>query len=212
MTAETIIPEHDRIRVALFDLGGVLVELGGVSTVISWMANPVLPEELFRMWLTSPAVRAFETGKIDPDLFADQLIAEMSLQVGRDALLKELARWPTGTFPGALELLERIPRRYTRATLSNTNAVHWPEVMGRMKLESAFDHHFASHLTGKIKPDEEAFRHVTAALGCTTDEVLFLDDNQINVDAAAKCGIHAVQVRGVPAAERALREFGVLRS
>ncbi len=140
------------------------MELGGVSTVISWMATPVVPEELFRIWLTSPAVRAFETGRIDEALFADQLIAEMSLQVGRDALLKEVAQWPTGTFPGALELLERIPRRYIRATLSNTNAMHWPQVMGRMKLEKAFDHHFASHLTGKIKPDEDAFRHVTDAL------------------------------------------------
>jgi FMN phosphatase YigB (HAD superfamily) len=33
-------------------------------------------------------------------------------------------------------------------------------------LIGAFDHHFASHLTGKIKPDEEAFQHVLAALGC----------------------------------------------
>lgn len=207
---EPTLPEERAIRVVLFDLGGVLVELSGVSTVISWMANPVVPEELFRMWLTSPAVRAFETGRIEPNLFADQLITEMSLQVGREALLKELAGWPTGTFPGALELLARIPRRYTRATLSNTNAVHWPEVMGRMKLESAFDHHFASHLTGKIKPDEDAFRYVTAALGCATDEVLFLDDNQMNVDAASNCGMHAVRVQGVPAAQRALLEFRVI--
>jgi hypothetical protein len=55
------------------------------------MASPISTEELFRMWLTSPSVRAFETGRIEPDLFADQLIVEMPLQVGRDALLKELA-------------------------------------------------------------------------------------------------------------------------
>jgi glucose-1-phosphatase len=205
-----MIAEPNGIRVVLFDLGGVLVELGGVSTVISWMADPVSTEELFRMWLTSPAVRAFESGRIDPSLFAEQLILEMSFQVERDALLEEFARWPVGTFPGALELLARVPRRYTRATLSNTNSLHWPLVMGQMKLESAFDHHFASHLTGKIKPDEEAFQHVTKALGCSADEVLFLDDNQLNIDAAQKCGMHAVRVKGVPAAERALLEFRVI--
>jgi len=202
--------ESDRIRVVLFDLGGVLVELGGVPTVLSWMQNPIAPEELFRMWLTSPAVRAFETGRTDPDQFADQLIVEMSLRVGPDALLKELAGWPTGTFPGALELLARIPRRYIRATLSNTNSLHWPLVMGPMKLENAFDHHFASHLTGKIKPDAEAFQHVLGALRCRADEVLFLDDNRLNVDAAAKVGMQVVLVKGVPAAERALQDFGVL--
>jgi FMN phosphatase YigB (HAD superfamily) len=209
---ETTLPKDREIRVVLFDLGGVLVELSGVSTVISWMANPVCTEELFRIWLTSPAVRAFERGRIDPNVFADQLIVEMSLQVGRAALLKELTGWPVGTFPGALELLARIPRRYTRATLSNTNALHWPEVMGRMKLEKAFDHHFASHLTGKIKPDEDAFQHVTDALQCEADEVLFLDDNRLNVDAAKKCGLHTALVRGVPAAERALLDFGVIQS
>jgi FMN phosphatase YigB (HAD superfamily) len=205
-----VLAENREIRVVLFDLGGVLVELSGVPTVISWMANPVSVEELFRSWLTSPAVRAFETGRIEADLFADQLIVEMSLQVGRDALLKELTGWPTGTFPGALELLARIPRRYTRATLSNTNALHWPEVMGRMKLEKAFDHHFASHLTGKIKPDEDAFLHVADSLQCEADEVLFLDDNQLNVDAAKKCRMNAVRVKGVAGAERALLDFGVI--
>jgi FMN phosphatase YigB (HAD superfamily) len=207
---EPTLPKEQKIRVVLFDLGGVLVELGGVSKVISWMANPVSTEELFRMWLTSPAVRAFESGRIDPGLFAEQLILEMSFQVERDTLLEEFARWPVGTFPGALELLARVPRRYTRATLSNTNSLHWPLVMGRMKLEKAFDHHFASHLTGKIKPDDEAFRHVTAALDCAAEEALFLDDNQLNIDAAKKCGMNAVRVKGVPAAERALREFRVI--
>jgi putative hydrolase of the HAD superfamily len=80
-----------------------------------------------------------------------------------------------------------------------------------MKLEKAFDHHFASHLTGKIKPDEEAFRHVTWALGCATDEVLFLDDNQMNVDAAKKCGMQAYRVKGVDAAEAVLLKCGVIQ-
>jgi glucose-1-phosphatase len=205
-----MIAKPNGIRVVLFDLGGVLVELGGVPTVLSWMRNPIAPEELFRSWLTSPAVRAFETGRIEPDAFADQLIAEMSFQVGRDELLRELTGWPTGTFPGALELLERIPRRYTRATLSNTNSLHWPQVMGRMKLEKAFDHHFASHLTGKIKPDEEAFQHVLEALRCRADEVLFLDDNQLNVDAASHVGMQAHRVRGVEGAEAVLVKCGVI--
>lgn len=202
--------KSDGIRIVLFDVGGVLVELGGVPTVLSWMRNPIAPEELFRMWLTSPAVRAFETGRIDPDSFADELIVEMSLRVKRDQLLKELAGWPTGTFPGALELLERIPRQYIRATLSNTNSLHWPLVLGPMKLEKAFDHHFASHLTGKIKPDAEAFQHVLETLQCRADEVLFLDDNRLNVDAAAGVGMHVALAKGVPAAEHALIDFGVL--
>jgi glucose-1-phosphatase len=198
------------IRVVLFDLGGVLVELSGVPAMLSWMNNRVSPEELWRMWLTSPAVRAFETGRTPPETFAEELIAEMALPVAGDQLLREFSSWPRCLFPGALDLIARVPRRYTRATLSNSNALHWPRLMEDMRLEDAFDRHFASHLTGKIKPDEDAFHHVMNALQCVAEEVLFLDDNQLNVETARRIGMKAFRIEGLPGAERALVEAGVL--
>ena len=64
--------------------------------------------------------------------------------------------------------------------------------------------------TGKIKPDEEAFQHVLATLGCEGPETLFLDDSRLNVDAAKRVGMNAFQVQGPLEAEHALREAGVL--
>jgi putative hydrolase of the HAD superfamily len=202
----------DHIGVVLFDLGGVLVELSGVSSMLGWMENRISREELLRMWLASPVVRAFETGQVASELFADQLIVEMNLPVGRDELLDEFTRWPTGLFPGALELIGRVPRRYTRATLSNTNALHWPRLMQEMQLAGVFDHYFASHLIGKIKPDEEVFHHVTQELGCKAGEILFLDDSPLNVAAAKRVGINAVQTRGIAEAERILLDNGVIEN
>lgn len=196
----------------LFDLGGVLVELAGVPTMLRWMDNRISPEELWKMWLQSPAVRAFETGRTDAGNFAGDLIAEMALPVAREKLIEEFTFWPRGLFPGALELVSQIPSRYTRATLSNSNSVHWPRLMKELQLAEAFDRHFASHLIGKIKPDEEAFHHVTQSLQCAAEEILFLDDNKLNVEAAARMGMTAVQVHGVAAAERALREAGVVEN
>jgi putative hydrolase of the HAD superfamily len=66
-----------------------------------------------------------------------------------------------------------------------------------MRLAEAFDHHFASHLMGKIKPDEESFQHVLDMLHCDADEVLFLDDNQLNVEAAKRVGMRRRQPRSV---------------
>jgi putative hydrolase of the HAD superfamily len=205
-------PRDNRIRVVLFDVGGVLVELSGVPSMLAWMGNRVSPEELWRMWLTSPVVRAFETGRTAPETFADQLIAEMALPVERDQLLHDFERWAVGPFPGALDLVGRVPRRYTRATLCNSNALHWPRLMKDTRLAEAFDHHFVSHLVGRIKPDEDAFHYVTETLNCAANEILFLDDNQLNVEAAKKIGMSAVQVKGVAAAEEALVEAGVMES
>lgn len=200
------------IRVVLFDLGGVLVELSGVPIMLQWMGERTSPENLLNIWLRSPVVRAFETGQITAREFGDELITEMVLPVARDRLLEEFARWPRRLFPEALELVARIPRQYLRATLSNTNALHWPRLMTEMGLAKVFDHHFASYLTGKIKPDEEAFLHVTEKLGCRTQEVLFLDDSPLNVEAATRVGMEAIQVKGTAAAEHALVEFGIVQA
>jgi putative hydrolase of the HAD superfamily len=198
------------IRVLLFDVGGVLVELGGVESILGWLDFRLSPEELWRRWLQSAAVRQFETGQIDAAQFAAGMIAEFELPVGPREFLDSFIGWPTGLYPGTLEMLARIPRRYQRALLSNSNPLHWPRVLGEMKLGASFDHHFVSHLTGRIKPDREAFEHVLESLGCTPGQVLFLDDNLLNVEAARALGLHAVRVQGLEQTQRALIEQGIL--
>jgi HAD superfamily hydrolase (TIGR01509 family) len=209
ISQQSVPPPSRQIRIVLFDVGGVLVEPSGIPTMLSWMGNRVSPEQLWKMWLTSPVVRAFETGRTTPELFVDQLIAEMALAVEKHKLPQEFAEGAR-LFPGALAQISRIPRSYTRATLANSNALHWPRLMNEMQLAEAFDHHFASHLTGKIKPDEDAFQHVIDTLKCSAGEILFLDDNQLNVDAAKNVGMKAVQAKGVSATERILLDAGVL--
>ena len=196
----------DTIRMILFDIGGVLVELAGMPTLVEWTRHRKTPEQLWRHWLSSSTVRAFETGKITEHQFADRLIDEMKLPIGSDEFLDRFMRWPRGLYAGAQELLQRLQPGVGRATLSNTNALHWPLLMDKMGLKRLFDHHFPSHLTGKIKPDLNAYHQVTDTLGITPSAVLFLDDNQVNVDAARKCGFAAFMVQGVSMAEAVLAQ------
>jgi putative hydrolase of the HAD superfamily len=203
--------KSERIEVALFDLGGVLVELTGVSTLLSWTGGRMGPEEIWRRWLTSPSVRAFETGAMEPEDFADVLIAELDLPVQRAEFLDAFTYWPRGLFPGAMQLVSEIPRPIIRATLSNSNSLHWPRLMTEMGLSEAFDFHFASHLMRKIKPDTEAFEHVVLSLGSAPESILFLDDNQLNVDAALSLGIKAFRVQGIEEARIVMEQIGALR-
>lgn len=198
------------IEVVLFDLGGVLVELHGVGTMLAWLDNKVSVDELWKLWLSSPVVRQFESGRAGPEEFADQIIREMSLPVGKAEFLSTFTSWVSGLYPGALELVRSVPERFTRATLCNTSVLHWPRLMNDLELDQAFHHHFASHLTGRIKPDPEAFQHVLDTLDCKPSSVFFLDDNSLNVEAAKKIGIHAVRVRGPAEASRALTETGIV--
>ena len=50
------------IRVLLFDVGGVLVQLSGVEVMLEWLDHRISVDELWRRWLQSVPVRKFETG------------------------------------------------------------------------------------------------------------------------------------------------------
>ena len=51
---------------------------------------------------------------------------------------------------------------------------------------------------------------MAASLACEAGEILFLDDQPLNVDAARAAGLHAARVSGVQEAEAALIEAGAL--
>ena len=204
-------PATQPIRVVLFDVGGVLVQLSGVATVLGWVADRWTPAELWQRWLRSPAVRAFETGRCDADTFAADLVAELELGVEPALFLESFAGWPSGLYPGAHELVARIPGHITRALLSNSNALHWDRVIDDFGLGTLFEHRFVSHLTGRIKPDRDAFEHVISSLGCDSASVFFLDDNLMNVAAAHAAGMQGAVARGIDEAEQALRHASVIR-
>jgi glucose-1-phosphatase len=199
-------PRAASVRVVLFDVGGVLVQLSGAATVLEWVAGRLTPAELWRAWLQSPSVRAFETGRTDAATFAATLVEELDLGVPPEHFLESFAGWPTGLYPGVHELLARIP-----TALSNSNALHWPRVLDELGLGALFEHRFVSHLTGRIKPDRDAFEQVVSVLNCAAGSVFFLDDNLVNVEAARSVGMQAALVSGVTQAEQALLEAGVIR-
>jgi len=173
----------------VFDLGGVIVELRGTPILGEWLDGYHADEALWEKWLTSNAPRAFEGGKIDKEEFAKQIVEELSLNTSEEAFLKHFTALPVG--------------------LSNSNALHWPRKMNEMQLKEAFHHHFASHLMGKVKPDVEAFEEIINSLAVPADQIMFFDDNQLNVDAAKQTGIQALRIKGFAELTEALAQLRI---
>lgn len=193
----------------LFDLGGVIVELGGKPIEDAWIAGEHTSEEIWRLWLTSAAPREFEAGRSTPEEFARAIVDELALDVSPARFLERFVRWPIGPFPGALELLHALKGRYRTGIFSNSNAVHWPRKMGEMGLADAVHDHFASHLIGHVKPDPGGFERVVDTWRVDPGRILFLDDNAMNVEAAHRAGLAAEHVVGLDAVKDALGEHGV---
>jgi len=155
----------EKISHLVFDLGGVIVELSGTPILDDWLAGDNTAENIWQKWLTSTAPRSFESGRIGKDEFASMIVEELSLDVSEQEFLNHFRRLPVGPYPGALERLHTLKDRYTTALFSNSNVLHWHRKMDEMNLKDAFNHHFASHLMGKVKPDVDAFQEVIETLG-----------------------------------------------
>ena len=80
------------IEVIVFDVGGVLVELGGVNSILEWSLGRFSIEDVWRLWLASPAVRAFETGRTDADAFALAVLSELELDLEPSRFLEAFRR------------------------------------------------------------------------------------------------------------------------
>ena len=190
-------------EVILFDVGGVLVELG---------PHPLPPELGIppASYSGSRATIDFEKGLIGAEEFVQSIVDEFGLGVDIGPLIEHFRLWPTAPFPGVHDLMSGLRRRYRVAILSNTNELHWPRFDTEFGLLERCDRAFASHLLGMLKPEAAIFTHVIDALGSAPRDILFLDDNPANVDGARARGMQAELVHGFDGAARALAARGIV--
>lgn len=197
------------MKVVLFDLGNVLVEVAGFQQLAAWLGETDL-DTVVEQWLVSPAVRRFERGLCSPEAFGDAIVAEYRLPVSSKAFLDDFARWGQGLSPGAAALVDEVRLRARVACFSNSNQIHWHSQKDHREIKALFEIAFSSHEIGKVKPDREAFVYVVEALGVAPQDVVFVDDSATNVAAARAMGINAHRVRGVAAARAALADLGLV--
>jgi len=200
----------DPIDIVLFDLGGVLVDLGGVGPMKE-LAEIENDDEFWRRWLTCRWVRGFERGECSPAEFAAGIIDDWELTAEPAVFLDAFQDWPGRMFSGAEKLVVEVRAKVPVGFLSNTNALHWERHFGTWPILEKFDYRFLSFELGIVKPDRELFDLVAELLPAAADRVLLLDDNLINVNGAIDAGFLARHVRGADGARAALVEFGVLK-
>src|SRR3954451_8019124 len=196
-------------EVVVFDLGGVLADFGGLGPLRE-MSGIDSDEELGRRWLTSEPGRRFERGAATDHEWAGTLVDEWPLPMTAAELLAASPGWLVGPYDGAIELVRDVAERTRVACFSNTNRIHWEAGVAQWPLIKEFERAFVSFEIGAVKPDQEAFEVVVRELGAPAGKTLFLDDNQMNVDAARSVGMQSLRVLGVAGARAALHDAGVL--
>ncbi len=205
---------HATIQAVVFDMGGVLVELGPFTDILG-PASTLESDEFWAKWLASSVVRDFEMGRCTPSEFGDRLVADFGLEGTGEDLVSRFAAWPKGLLPGAGELVESLSGQVAAiGVLSNTNALHWESQPDATEVQALFDRQYLSFELGLAKPDASIFEHVINDLtsaGAVEEpsQILFLDDNQINVDGASAVGMTAAVAKGVDEARTCLANLGL---
>ncbi|MCL4210846.1 MAG: HAD family phosphatase [Phycisphaeraceae bacterium] len=185
------------IRVACFDLGGVLIRIcrtwaEGCARVGLPVRDPQRREETVQE--RQQVVYDYQTGRIDGPTFAQRLSEILRGAYTPEEVMNVHRAWVIEEYQGVAEALDRLKQAGLRtACLSNTNDAHWRglwdyPVMNRLDVP------LASHLLGLHKPDHAIYRAAEARFGAKGSSVLFFDDLEPNVAAAREVGWDAVHV------------------
>jgi glucose-1-phosphatase len=175
------------MRLCIFDVGGVMVDGFNVAPDIAGRFGMTVDE--LRPLLRAADYELLHTGRISSLEFWDRFRANTGLPVDDElwgAFFHPVRR------PRMYDLVRRLRRAGTRAVAgTNTLDAHY-RIHSDLGDYDVFDHTYASHLIHLAKPDPAFYRHILDAEGAAPAQTLFLDDREVNVEAAAGLGIHAV--------------------
>jgi putative hydrolase of the HAD superfamily len=194
----------------LFDLGGVLIEVG-TATLRELGGRDKSDAELWEIWLTCPVVEEYESGKLGDDEFAAGVLKTFGSAMPAEEFLRSFAAWPIGFYPGITELLRRLRHDFKLAYLSNSNPLHYQRFQNEWQLDTYFDYHFASFHMGCVKPQRRIFELVLERLPFEAKDIFFVDDNRLNVAAARELGIAAEVARGSSELMTVLQRRGIVK-
>ncbi len=194
-----------------FDIGGVMLPYS-IPQQKQFIADSIGVEledviRAYRKYLP-----LLEIAALDTEEFWEGLISE----TGSTASAKETVHIWTDHYirenpvlPRMLHLVDTLRAKgYRTGILSNIDAAHGVINLHRHIFDH-FDEVLLSYQVGVRKPDSAAFRLLANRLDVELEELAFVDDLPLNVDAAQALGINAVLFDSYDGLLLALKKIGV---
>jgi glucose-1-phosphatase len=195
------------IKLYLFDLGGVIVDLNSDLCFKSFAKLFNLPvPEIQEIIASNGSFLKYELGLSSSRQFFHDILSEFKIKVEYNDLCKTLNTMILGIPNERIRLIEKLKnKRISVACLSNINAIHMDRIDEILMKSSSYsglkdlmDLCFLSNEMGLKKPDIRAFHKVLEITGTIPEEILYFDDLEENVMTARSLGIQSHLVRDVP--------------
>jgi glucose-1-phosphatase len=197
------------IKNIIFDFGGVIIPVDPMAYaggMVDLGCRDI--KSLHEQFMRDQVYMRFETGQISPEEFRkllrtsiDNHATDEHLDQAWNLILGEIS-------PLRVKFLESLRNDFRTFLLSNTNKIHYDyynekfcRSFGYHSLDDLFEKAYYSFKIGLYKPYPEIYDFVLKDSGLNPEETVFIDDNLSNIQAAAKCGIRALQLTDIESLE-----------
>lgn len=187
------------IKALIFDMGGVLVDLDIEDCKRAFRSGLGFDgiDDIIDACHQKGIYGDLEEGKLSAEEFRSIVLAgsrEGAVEADVDEAMSHIL---VGIDPYKVDLLKRLSEKYELYMLSNNNPICLPYSSkmfsdAGIPLEKFFRKSFFSYEMKALKPSEAFYKAVMKEIGRSSDELLFIDDSQKNVDGAMAAGLPAV--------------------
>lgn len=186
-------------KVVIFDMGGVLVDLDieGCKAAFRRDLDYDDIDNIIDACHQKGIWGDLEEGVLPADEFRRIILEDSRPGATAHDVDEAMSKILVGIAPYKAEMLKRMKEGYDLYMLSNNNAICLPYSSAMfteagVPLAETFIKCFMSFEMKALKPSADFYRRVMAEIGRPADEMLFIDDSQVNVDAAIAAGLPSV--------------------
>ena len=198
------------IRAIVFDLDGVYF-VNGKENFIKNIVNLGVPEEKVRtVFLKSEEMNfKYKTGLWNDDEYWTWAINEWGLSATKEQIIKLLIEGYEIN-PDVVNVVKMVRKKgYKTLICSNNFPARVSGLQERFRFLNNFDAEVFSYEVGVIKPDKKIFENLIEKSGCKAEEIIYSDDNDVNLTAAKALGINCFVFTNFKDFLKGIRELGV---
>jgi len=198
------------IRALFWDVGGVLLTNAWDHTQRSEaLKHFQLEEEEFRD-RHEMVVSSFERGKITLDEYLDRTVFYRPRPFPREAF-RDFMFSLSQPYPEVLQFAQGLgdSGRYFMGTINNESRELNYDRLDKFALRKIFRLFVSSCFVGLRKPESGIYHLALEITQIPAQECCFIDDRALNLECAAKLGMHTIEMDGLPQLRADLKKLGV---
>ncbi|GAB3341889.1 HAD family phosphatase [Marivirga atlantica] len=193
---------NQQIKILLFDLGGVIINLYPERTFKAFAELAGIDEwDVMEAYKEAEFFKLHEQGIMNNEHFRDKLRKALNV-ITDDESIDKAWNAMLGDIPeDRIEDIKQLKKKFRCVVLSNTNSIHencfhkiLSESHSFTHLNELFNEVFFSHELSDRKPEPSIYQKVQEACGVELNEILFLDDSKENIAAAKSVGMHVLHI------------------